>query len=56
MRAIASGSSTRASRTPSSKPSEVGLVPNFTEGRVKRLARILESNESLIDDVWQLAV
>jgi hypothetical protein len=33
-----------------------GLVPNFTEERVKRFARILESNESLIDDLWQLAV
>jgi hypothetical protein len=32
------------------------LVPNFTEQRVKRFARILESNESLIDDLWQLAV
>jgi hypothetical protein len=32
------------------------LVPNFTEERVKRFARILESNESLIDDLWQLAV
>ena len=27
------------------------LVPNFTEERVKRFARILESNESLIDDL-----
>jgi transposase len=34
----------------------LGLVPNFTEERVKRFARILESNESLIDDLWQLAV
>jgi hypothetical protein len=32
------------------------LVPNFTEERVKRFARILESNESLIDDLRQLAV
>jgi hypothetical protein len=32
------------------------LVPNFTEERVKRFARILESNESLIDDLLQLAV
>jgi hypothetical protein len=32
------------------------LVPNFTEERVKRFARILESNESLIDDLWQLTV
>ena len=32
------------------------LVPNFTEERVKRFARILESNKSLIDDLWQLAV
>ena len=32
------------------------LVPNFTEERVKRFARILELNESLIDDLWQLAV
>jgi hypothetical protein len=32
------------------------LVPNFTEERVKRFARILESNESPIDDLWQLAV
>jgi DNA-binding transcriptional regulator YbjK len=34
----------------------VALVPNFTEERVKRFARILESNESLIDDLWQLTV
>jgi flagellar biogenesis protein FliO len=32
------------------------LVPNFTEGRVKEVARILESSESLIDDLWRLAV
>ena len=36
--------------------SAVRLVPNFTEERVKRFARILELNESLIDDLWQLAV
>jgi hypothetical protein len=34
----------------------ITLVPNFTEERVKRFARILESNESLIDHLWQLAV
>jgi hypothetical protein len=33
-----------------------GLVPNFTEERVKRFARILESNESFIDVLWQLTV
>jgi cytochrome c peroxidase len=32
------------------------LVPNFTEGRVKEVARILETSESLIDDLWRLAV
>ena len=32
------------------------LVPNFIEERVKRFARILEFNESLIDDLWQLAL
>jgi DNA invertase Pin-like site-specific DNA recombinase len=35
---------------------EPHLVPNFTEGRVKEVARILESSESLIDDLWRLAV
>jgi hypothetical protein len=35
---------------------ESELVPNFTEERVKRFARILESNESFIDVLWQLTV
>jgi hypothetical protein len=38
------------------RPGQTTLVPNFTEEQVKRVDRILESNESLIDDLWQLAV
>ena len=37
-------------------PPALRLVPNFTEGRVKEVARILEPSESLIDDLWRLAV
>jgi hypothetical protein len=35
---------------------EIDLVPNFTEARVKRLLGILESYESLIDDLWQFTL